>query len=82
MFTTDMYEHANALITTIILMTIDSSLFAGAAVILGFWKFGNSLDSSVDHILELDGTRMQRELANMYVIMYYLLFHFENFQLK
>lgn len=79
MLTTDMYEHANALITTIILMTIDPLLCAGAAIILGFWKFGNSLDSSVDHILALDGTRMQSELANMYVIMYYSLFRFEIF---
>ncbi|KAA3455734.1 hypothetical protein EPI10_018729 [Gossypium australe] len=53
---------------------VHSLLCAGAAVILGFWKFGNSLDSSVDHILALDGTRMQSELANMYVIMYYSLF--------
>ncbi|KAJ8747456.1 hypothetical protein K2173_008753 [Erythroxylum novogranatense] len=37
----------------------------GAAAFLGFWKFGRSLDSCVDHILALDGTRLQRELANI-----------------
>ncbi|XP_039007861.1 uncharacterized protein LOC120135708 [Hibiscus syriacus] len=43
------------------------NLSSGAAIILGFWRFGNSLESSVDRILALDGTRMQSELANMYV---------------
>ncbi|KAH1091444.1 hypothetical protein J1N35_018701 [Gossypium stocksii] len=46
------------------------NLSGGAAVILGFWKFGNSLDLSVDHILALDGTRMQSELANIIVKKY------------
>ncbi|KAK8515917.1 hypothetical protein V6N13_093300 [Hibiscus sabdariffa] len=46
------------------------NLSGGAAIILGFLRFGNSLDSSVDHILSLDGTRMQSELANIIVNKY------------
>lgn len=34
---------------------------------MGRWKLHMSIDSSVDHILSLDGGRMQKELANMYV---------------
>ncbi|KAE8726470.1 hypothetical protein F3Y22_tig00006753pilonHSYRG00053 [Hibiscus syriacus] len=41
------------------------NLSSGAAIIVGFWRFGNSLESSVDRILALDGTRMQSELANI-----------------
>ncbi|KAK8704847.1 hypothetical protein V6N13_048459 [Hibiscus sabdariffa] len=43
------------------------NLSGGGAIVLGLWRFKNSLDSSVDHILGLDGTRMQSELANMHV---------------
>ncbi|XVF84693.1 hypothetical protein PTKIN_Ptkin17bG0058400 [Pterospermum kingtungense] len=42
----------------------------GAATILGFAGLGRSIDSSVDHVLALDGTRMQRELANIIVKKY------------
>ncbi|XVF29213.1 hypothetical protein REPUB_Repub15cG0101300 [Reevesia pubescens] len=42
-----------------------------AATILGFWRFGSALESSVDHVLALDGTRMQRELANIIVNKYW-----------
>lgn len=40
---------------------------AGVAAICGFWRFGRSLDSCVEHILALDGSRMQKELANIIV---------------
>ncbi|KAK4775702.1 hypothetical protein SAY87_023663 [Trapa incisa] len=46
------------------------NLTGGAAAIFGLWKFGRSLDSSVDHILSLDGSRMQKELANIIVKKY------------
>ncbi|OWM74284.1 hypothetical protein CDL15_Pgr008598 [Punica granatum] len=45
-------------------------VWAGAAVFLGLWKFGKSLDSSVDNILALEGSRMQRELASIIVKKY------------
>ncbi|KAG5560163.1 hypothetical protein RHGRI_003448 [Rhododendron griersonianum] len=37
----------------------------GAAVISGFWRFGRSLDTSVEHILSADGSRMQMELSKI-----------------
>ncbi|XP_072977691.1 uncharacterized protein [Typha angustifolia] len=37
----------------------------GSAMIGGMWKFGNSLDACVDQILGIEGSRMQRELANL-----------------
>ncbi|KAI8566268.1 hypothetical protein RHMOL_Rhmol02G0026900 [Rhododendron molle] len=37
----------------------------GAAVISSFWRFGRSLDSSVEHILSADGSRMQMELSKI-----------------
>lgn len=37
----------------------------GAAVLTGFWRFGRSLNSCVDQILALEGTRMQRLLAHL-----------------
>jgi len=40
-------------------------LFAGAAALFGFWRFNKSLDTCVDHILAMDGSRLQKELANM-----------------
>ncbi|XP_031398670.1 uncharacterized protein LOC116209226 isoform X1 [Punica granatum] len=46
------------------------NLTGGAAVFLGLWKFGKSLDSSVDNILALEGSRMQRELASIIVKKY------------
>ncbi|XP_057485396.1 uncharacterized protein LOC130771746 [Actinidia eriantha] len=39
-----------------------SALTAGLAA---FWRFGRSIDSSLGHILSLDGSRMQMELANI-----------------
>ncbi|KAK8572901.1 hypothetical protein V6N12_028941 [Hibiscus sabdariffa] len=39
------------------------NLSGGGAIVLGLWRFKNSLDSSVDHILGLDGTRMQRDYS-------------------
>ncbi|XP_022722521.1 uncharacterized protein LOC111279758 isoform X2 [Durio zibethinus] len=47
------------------------NLSGGAASILGLLRFDRSLYSSVDHILALDGTRMQRELANIIVKKYW-----------
>lgn len=49
------------------IITIESLLYAGAATIFGLWRFGSSLESCVDDVLALDGSRMQRELADMYV---------------
>ncbi|XP_077247251.1 uncharacterized protein LOC143887009 isoform X2 [Tasmannia lanceolata] len=37
----------------------------GAAILSGMWRFDRSLNSSLDHILALDGSRMQRMLANL-----------------
>ncbi|TXG72073.1 hypothetical protein EZV62_000652 [Acer yangbiense] len=46
------------------------NLSAGAAVILGLWSFGRSMDLCVDHILAQDGSQMQKELANIIVNKY------------
>ncbi|CAL5395447.1 unnamed protein product [Camellia sinensis] len=35
------------------------------AVAFGLWRFGRSLDSCIGHILTLEGSRMQKELANI-----------------
>ncbi|KAL2463906.1 Uncharacterized protein Fot_53562 [Forsythia ovata] len=37
----------------------------GVAAFCGMWRFTRSVDSSIEHILSLEGSRMQRELANM-----------------
>ncbi|CAL5337654.1 unnamed protein product [Camellia sinensis] len=37
----------------------------GTAVAFGLWRFGRSLDSCIGHILTLEGSRMQKELANI-----------------
>ncbi|XP_050219821.1 uncharacterized protein LOC126670195 isoform X2 [Mercurialis annua] len=42
-------------------------LSVGAAAIAGMRGFNRSLNSCVDHILDLDGSRIQRELANIIV---------------
>jgi len=42
-------------------------LFAGAAAFCGLRIFSRSLYSSADHILSLDGSTLQKELANMFV---------------
>ncbi|KAJ7980025.1 Mitochondrial intermediate peptidase [Quillaja saponaria] len=44
-----------------------ANLAGGAAAFFGLWRFGRSLDSCVDHILALDGSRLQKELANIIV---------------
>ncbi|XP_058193349.1 uncharacterized protein LOC131310378 [Rhododendron vialii] len=41
------------------------NLSVGAAVISSFWRFGRSLDTSVEHILSADGSRMQMELSKI-----------------
>ncbi|XP_059632496.1 uncharacterized protein LOC132275114 [Cornus florida] len=41
------------------------NLSGGAAAFSGLWRFGKSLDSCVEHILALDGSQMQKELANI-----------------
>ncbi|KAK4266329.1 hypothetical protein QN277_027270 [Acacia crassicarpa] len=43
------------------------NLAAGSAAFFGFRRFFRSLDSSIDHILQMDGTRMQKELADILV---------------
>ncbi|CAI9778914.1 unnamed protein product [Fraxinus pennsylvanica] len=47
------------------------NLTLGAAAICGLWKFGRSLDSCIEHILSLEGSRMQRELANVMLKKYH-----------
>lgn len=46
-------------------MLCETFLLVGAAVVLGLWRFGMSLESCVDHILAIEGSRLQKELANM-----------------
>lgn len=46
------------------------NLSVGAGVITGMWRFGSSIDSSLDNILSLDGSRMQKELATLIVDKY------------
>ncbi|KAJ4722482.1 Mitochondrial intermediate peptidase [Melia azedarach] len=46
------------------------NLSGGAAVVLGLWRFGMSLESCVDHILAIEGSRLQKELANIIVNKY------------
>ncbi|XP_024021234.1 uncharacterized protein LOC21388891 [Morus notabilis] len=36
---------------------------AGASAVVGLWRLGSSLDSCLDHILSLEGSQMQTELA-------------------
>ncbi|KAL9684047.1 hypothetical protein QQ045_021478 [Rhodiola kirilowii] len=46
------------------------NLLGGGAFIAGMWRFTSSLDSCVDRILSMDGSRMQSELANLIVHKY------------
>lgn len=46
------------------------NLAGGAGAFFGLWRFGKSLDSCVDHVLAIDGSRMQKELANIIVTKY------------
>ncbi|KAF2300053.1 hypothetical protein GH714_007687 [Hevea brasiliensis] len=41
------------------------SLSGGAAAFVGMRRFNKAINSCLDHILDLDGSRMQRELANI-----------------
>ncbi|ERM93491.1 hypothetical protein AMTR_s00004p00023170 [Amborella trichopoda] len=43
------------------------NLSGGAAVLSGMWTFDNSLNSCLDHILALEGSRLQTELAKLIV---------------
>ncbi|KAL6571486.1 hypothetical protein OROHE_003129 [Orobanche hederae] len=45
------------------LFRINLTLGAGAAY--GIWRFGRSVQSSLQHVLSLEGSRIQRELAIM-----------------
>ncbi|KAL5541551.1 hypothetical protein UlMin_009261 [Ulmus minor] len=47
------------------------SIAAGASALVGLWRLGSSLDSCLDHILALDGSRMQKELVNIMVTKYW-----------
>ncbi|XP_024463316.2 uncharacterized protein LOC7473412 isoform X1 [Populus trichocarpa] len=42
-----------------------ANISGGAAALFGFWRFNKSLDTCVDHILAMDGSRLQKELANI-----------------
>ncbi|XP_043697807.1 uncharacterized protein LOC122648652 isoform X2 [Telopea speciosissima] len=46
------------------------NLSVGAAVFSGGWRFNRSLDSCLDDILSLEGSRMQKELANLILTKY------------
>ncbi|KAL6343438.1 hypothetical protein AAG906_024803 [Vitis piasezkii] len=46
------------------------NLSAGSAVSFGLWRFSRSLDSCLAHIMALDGSRMQKELATIIVNKY------------
>lgn len=37
----------------------------GSAIVAGMWRFNRSLNSCINHVLELEGSRMQRELAHI-----------------
>ncbi|GFP86528.1 hypothetical protein PHJA_000796600 [Phtheirospermum japonicum] len=41
------------------------NLALGAGVACGLWRFRRSVQSSVEHILSLEGSRIQRELGNI-----------------
>lgn len=43
---------------------------SAAAVLSGMWGFDKALNSCLDHILSLEGSRLQRELATMYDLQY------------
>ena len=43
---------------------------AGAAALFGLWSLSRSLNSCVNHILSQNGSRMQAELATMYVTIF------------
>ncbi|KAL9410621.1 hypothetical protein AB3S75_044404 [Citrus x aurantiifolia] len=46
------------------------NISGGAAVVFGLWRFGRSIESSVDQILAANGSRLQKELANIMVNKY------------
>ncbi|KAL6970434.1 hypothetical protein U1Q18_030134 [Sarracenia purpurea var. burkii] len=41
------------------------NLSAGTGALCAVWRFGNSLDTNIGHILSLDGSKIQKELANI-----------------
>ncbi|ONK60487.1 uncharacterized protein A4U43_C08F19000 [Asparagus officinalis] len=43
----------------------------GSAIVAGMWRFNGSLNSCVNQILELEGSRMQRELAQIILTKHY-----------
>ncbi|KAK6146059.1 hypothetical protein DH2020_019928 [Rehmannia glutinosa] len=43
----------------------------GAAAACGLWRFRRSVESSVQHVLSLEGSRIQRELANIMLKKYH-----------
>ncbi|KAG8373076.1 hypothetical protein BUALT_Bualt12G0133100 [Buddleja alternifolia] len=47
------------------------NLTFGAAAACGLWKFGRSVESSVERVLALEGSRIQSELANILLKRYY-----------
>ncbi|XP_050373768.1 uncharacterized protein LOC126791366 [Argentina anserina] len=46
---------------------IQLNLTGGAAAMFGLWTFSKALDSCAEHILALDGSRLQAELATIMV---------------
>ncbi|XP_031483121.1 uncharacterized protein LOC116252755 isoform X1 [Nymphaea colorata] len=46
------------------------NLSGGAAILFGMWRFDRSLNSCLDQILALEGSRMQRELAKLILTKY------------
>ncbi|XP_074577336.1 uncharacterized protein LOC141833739 isoform X2 [Curcuma longa] len=42
-----------------------AAVWAGSAIFCGMWRFNNSLNVCVDQLLALEGSRIQRELANV-----------------
>ncbi|PNX75465.1 hypothetical protein L195_g031402 [Trifolium pratense] len=55
------------------------NIAAGAGAFCGLWIFSRSLFSCADHILTLDGSILQKELANMFVFSSQLLALDEHF---
>lgn len=47
------------------------NLAVGAAAACGLWRFSRSVESSVEHVLSLEGSRIQKELANILLRRYH-----------
>ncbi|XP_070681019.1 uncharacterized protein [Malus domestica] len=52
------------------------NLSGGAAALFGLWSLSRSLNSCVSHFLSQDGSRMQAELATMYVTIFFRMFDY------